>query len=227
MKTVTKRVGAIALATTMFAGGFGAVSSGATAQDRALAAADSAQAETVSDEIEAEQTATDPQVRFVAREVVQDIPEEPEAPAADEITYNAESLRQLVSQIDTSGEMSREMMCLAQAVYFESRGEPLDGQLAVARVVINRAESSRFPDDYCAVVTQRAQFSFVRGGRIPSPNTGSAAWTRAKAIARIAHGDLWESPAGDALYFHATYVRPSWARRMSRRAQIDNHIFYR
>ena len=68
---------------------------------------------------------------------------------------------------------------------------------------------------------------FVRGGRIPAPNHGSSAWTKAKAIARIAHRDLWESPAHDALYFHATYVRPSWAGRMTTRATIDHHIFYR
>lgn len=224
MKLISKRVGAIALATTMFAGGFSAFGTGATAQDRALAQEAIAQAETDPTDTEASQSAQDPQVRFVASEVVQEIPE---APVEETPSYNAESLRQLVAQVDTSDEMSREMMCLAQAVYFESRGEPLDGQLAVARVVINRAQSNTFPDDYCSVVTQRSQFSFVRGGRIPSPNRSSTAWTRAKAIARIAHGDLWESPVGDALYFHATYVRPSWASRMTRRAQIDSHIFYR
>ncbi|RJY10320.1 cell wall hydrolase [Aurantiacibacter aquimixticola] len=178
-------------------------------------------------ESEAPQNAADPQVRFVASEVVQDIPEkiEPEAETVD--AADASTLRELVGEIDTSGELSREVMCLAQAVYFEARGEPLDGQLAVATVVVNRAESNTFPDDYCSVVTQRSQFSFVRGGRIPQPNRGSAAWQRAKAIARIAHRDLWESPVDDALYFHATYVRPRWARRMIARATIRNHIFYR
>lgn len=226
MKLISKRVGALALATIFFAGNFAVASSGATAQDRALAAQEG-QSETVDTELLVDPTANDAQVRFVPSEVVQEIPEEPEIPAGLETAFNAESLRQLVEQVDTSDDMSREMMCLDQAVYFESRGEPLDGQLAVAHVIINRAESGRFPDDYCSVVTQRSQFSFVRGGRIPAPNRGSAAWTRAKAIARIAHGDLWESPVADSLYFHATYVRPGWARRLSRRAQIDNHIFYR
>jgi len=221
MKITTKRAGALALATTLFAGSFAAAGSGAIAQDRAEPIA----AETVQTELQASQDAAEPQVRFVASEVAQDIPaepvvEEPEAPSAD-------SLRELVNAVDTSGDMSREMMCLAQAVYFESRGEPLDGQLAVARVVINRADSRTFPDDYCSVVTQRSQFSFVRNGRIPQPNHGSNAWNRAKAIARIAHRDLWESPVEDSLYFHATYVRPSWAGRMTMRAQIDSHIFYR
>ena len=218
MKFISKRVGAIALAATMTAT-FGIAGSGAVAQDQA----ELTELETV--QTETEETQNVPAIRFVASEVVQELPEEPvqENPEAS----NAASLRELVSTIDTNGEMSREMMCLAQAVYFESRGEPLDGQLAVARVVINRAESNTFPDDYCSVVTQRAQFSFVRGGAIPTPNHGSDAWTRAKAIARIAHRDLWESPAQDALYFHATYVRPRWAGRMTARATINRHIFYR
>lgn len=221
MKITFKRAGAFALAITLFAGSFAAAGSGAVAQDRA----EPTQAETVQTEIQASQSAAQPQVRFVASEVVQDVPaeaavEETEAPSTS-------SLRELVRTIDTDGAMSRELMCLAQAVYFESRGEPLDGQLAVARVVVNRADSGTFPDDYCSVVTQRSQFSFVRGGTIPQPNTGSAAWDRAKAIARIAHRDLWDSPVEDSLYFHANYVRPSWARRMTMRAQIDSHIFYR
>ncbi len=218
MKITMKRVGAIALASTLFASSFGTAVSGAIAQDQA----DSTGVEVAQTEFEAPENASAPAVRFVASEVVQDLPQEPEAE-----TVNAGSLRELVATVDTESEMSREMMCLAQAVYFESRGEPLDGQLAVAKVVINRAESPRFPDDYCSVVTQRAQFSFVRGGRIPAPNHGSAAWQRATAIARIAHRDLWDSPADDALFFHATHVRPRWAGRMTTRARIDNHIFYR
>lgn len=221
MKITTKKVGAFALATMLFAGSFAAAGSGAIAQDRA----EPAVAQTVQTELQTSQNAAQPEIRFVASEVVQDTPaeaavEETEAPSAS-------SLYELVRTVDTGGEMPRELMCLAQAVYFESRGEPLDGQLAVARVVVNRADSRTFPDDYCSVVTQRSQFSFVRNGTIPQPNRGSAAWTRAKAIARIAHRDLWESPVDDALYFHATYVRPSWAGRMTRRAQIDSHIFYR
>ena len=220
MKFSTMRVGAIALATTLFASFAGTAYGDANAQDRAEPTALAAPLE----EIHIPDTADQP--RFVASEVVQDIPEEPEVqPLA--AAPDADSLRELVAEIDTDTEMSREMTCLAKAVYFESRGEPLDGQLAVARVIINRADSSRFPDDYCSVVTQRSQFSFVRGGQIPNPNQGSAAWTRAKAIARIAHRELWHSEAGDALFFHARHVRPSWAGRLTARATIDNHIFYK
>ena len=134
---------------------------------------------------------------------------------------------QLVGDMPVETELSPELTCLAQAIYFESRGEPLDGQLAVAEVVINRATSGRYPTDYCAVVTQPAQFSFVRHGRIPAADHGSGAWRRAKAVAQIAQQDLWESKAADALYFHATYVKPSWARAKTQLAQIDTHIFYR
>ena len=92
---------------------------------------------------------------------------------------------------------------------------------------MNRASSGLYPRDYCSVITQRSQFSFVRNGRIPQADESSSAWLRAKAIAQIAHQDLWESEAGDALYFHASYVKPGWARRKTQLAKIDTHIFYR
>ena len=165
---------------------------------------------------------------FVSNEVVQTLPEEgPATEDFSDVAAAASSLRELVAITPTDGQLSEEMHCLAGAVYFESRGEPLAGQLAVAQVVINRAESSRFPESYCGVVYQRSQFSFVRGGSMPSIRKDSQAWQRAKAIARIAHRGLWESPAADALYFHASYVRPAWSRKKTRRAAISTHIFYR
>lgn len=160
---------------------------------------------------------------FVSQEVVQPVTETSEPLEA----RKPSSLRELVSQTDTEYALTEQMRCLAGAVYFESRGEPLSGQLAVAQVVINRAESSRFPSSYCGVVYQRAQFSFVRGGAMPRIKTSSAAWDRAKAIARIAHTGAWESEAQDALYFHAKYVNPSWNRKKVARATINQHIFYR
>lgn len=231
MNRKTHRVGAYASAAMLFVVLIGTGLTGAFAQDQAQDQAEPIaleQAENISAD-----TAIAPatQVRFVSQPMVQELPA-PDQNTAAQITTgkNAEdvsSLRELVSVMPSSGEMSREMYCLAQAVYFESRGEPLSGQLAVARVVINRADSSQFPDDYCSVVTQRAQFSFVRGGHIPDPNTNSRAWSRARAIARIAHQELWDSAAADSLYFHATHVSPRWARAKSARAQIDSHIFYR
>jgi spore germination cell wall hydrolase CwlJ-like protein len=168
--------------------------------------------------------------RFVAQEVVQPLPVEDafsDEALLEERVHQATSLHELVGDMPVEVPLSPEMKCLAQAVYFEARGEPLVGQLAVARVVINRAASRHYPDDYCSVVVQRSQFSFVRNGRIPAADQTSRAWLRAKAIAQIAHQDLWDSEAGDAIFFHATYVRPSWARQKTPLARIDTHVFYR
>ncbi|WP_261320651.1 cell wall hydrolase [Qipengyuania aquimaris] len=164
---------------------------------------------------------------FVSEEVVQELPEEASPEYIGDVPAAANNLRDLVAAMSAPEELTDEMRCLAGAVYFESRGEPLAGQLAVAQVVINRSESRRFPSSYCGVVYQRAQFSFVRGGTMPRIKTGSAAWARAKKIARIAHQGLWESEAEDSLYFHATYVNPRWASKKTRRAAIKTHIFYR
>jgi len=162
--------------------------------------------------------------RFVSHEVVQPLPTEK---TLEERVEDATSLHELVGDMPVAEPLSPDMRCLAQAIYFEARGEPLAGQLAVARVVINRTASHLYPSDYCSVVTQRGQFSFVKKGRIPRVNESSRAWLRAKALAQIAHQDLWESEAGEALFFHATYVKPSWARRRTQLARIDTHVFYR
>jgi spore germination cell wall hydrolase CwlJ-like protein len=145
-----------------------------------------------------------------------------ELPSSD---FRAQSLDALVRQHATSETADREQRCLATAIYFESKGEPLSGQLAVARVVINRADSGRFAPTLCGVVTQPGQFSFVRGGAMPAINPDSGSWRTAVAIAKIAQGDLWESKAENALYFHARRVSPGW--RMARVGAIGNHVFYR
>lgn len=139
----------------------------------------------------------------------------------------ASSLMELVGDMPLESDLAPDLKCLAQAVYFESRGEPIEGQLAVAEVVINRAKSGLYPANYCDVITQPAQFSFVHHGRIPTADEASTAWQRAKAIAEIAQQNLWQTKAADALYFHATYVNPSWSHQKVQLAQIDTHIFYR
>lgn len=136
----------------------------------------------------------------------------------------AESLAALVAATRRPADMDPELRCLAGTVYFESRGESLVGQLAVAHVVINRAQSGRFPKSLCGVVHQRSQFSFVRGGKMPAIREG-AQWNNAIAIAQIARDGSWKNHAPGALFFHARYVSPGW--RKTRIAQIDNHIFYR
>lgn len=135
------------------------------------------------------------------------------------------SLSQLVDEYHAADTDDSEHDCLATAVYFESKGEPLHGQLAVAEVVINRAESGRFPKSLCGVVKQPGQFSFVRGGRLPSLPRASASWKTAVAIARIARQDLADSAADDALFFHARRVSPGWKKK--RVATLGNHVFYR
>ncbi|UUL81944.1 cell wall hydrolase [Sphingomonas qomolangmaensis] len=118
-----------------------------------------------------------------------------------------------------------ELRCLAIGVYYESKGEPLAGQLAVAEVILNRADSGRFPPSACSVLKQRGQFSFVRGGRLPNVSTGSTAWKTAVAIAKVAREELWESKASNAMFFHARHVSPRW--KLAKVASVGNHIFYR
>ncbi len=144
---------------------------------------------------------------------------------AAEAPRTASSLRKLAKQYSVPASLSKEMHCLAGAVYFESKGESLEGQLAVAKVIIARSESRRFPNSYCGVVFQRSQFSFVRGGKMPRIRKGGRAWKEAVKIARIAHDDAWESRVEGALFFHARYVSPGW--RLKRMGRIENHIFYR
>ncbi|MDZ3832038.1 MAG: cell wall hydrolase [Sphingopyxis sp.] len=136
----------------------------------------------------------------------------------------AESLAALVAVTPRPATLDPELRCLAGAVYFESRGESLPGQLAVAHVVINRAQSGRFPASLCGVVYQRSQFSFIRGGKMPRIREGKQ-WDNAIAIAQIAQDGSWKNHAPGALFFHARHVSPGW--RKTRIAQIDNHIFYR
>ena len=163
--------------------------------------------------------------QFIAKAVVQAIPEDADG-GSDDLT-DAGSLRELVGRMTGDIQLDEQMKCLAGAIYFEARGEPLAGQLAVAEVIVNRAASSRFPASYCGVVLQRSQFSFVRHGHIPSIPTGSATWRRAKAIAQIAHRGLWDSKAEGSLYFHARSVAPAWSNHHQAMAKISGHVFYK
>jgi N-acetylmuramoyl-L-alanine amidase len=146
----------------------------------------------------------------------------PTTPAAPVGTTLAARVK---AQSQQHGPLDSELRCLASAIYFEARGESLDGQLAVGRVVVGRANSGRFPASYCGVVFQPSQFSFVRGRTMPAVAEASAAWQRAVAVARIADEGSWQSQAEGALFFHATHVSPGW--RKQRLARIDNHVFYR
>lgn len=172
----------------------------------------------------------EPAPQFISQPVVQALPAERVASAVpqeldSQATVSAASLTELVDDQAQPGELSDEMRCLAGAIYFEAKSESLPGQLAVGRVVVNRARSGRFPASYCGVVYQPSQFSFVRGRSMPAINTGSRDWREAVAIAQIAHANSWKSPAEGALFFHAARVSPGW--RLTRLARVDNHVFYR
>ena len=134
------------------------------------------------------------------------------------------SLAAAVAGQDFSDDADSELSCLAGAVYFESKGEPLSGQLAVANVIINRTMSGRFPRTICGVVKQPGQFSFIRGGAIPAIRS-AAQYRTAMAIAQVAMDKEWDNPTPGALYFHARRVSPGWGR--PRVATIGNHIFFR
>lgn len=134
------------------------------------------------------------------------------------------TLSAAVAAQDAPAALGSELNCLAVGVYYESKGEPLAGQLAVAEVILNRTTSGRFPRSVCSVIKQRGQFSFVRGGQLPTP-PANAQWRKALAVAQVAQKDLWNSPVGEALYFHARYVNPGWKR--PRVGTVGNHVFYR
>lgn len=128
---------------------------------------------------------------------------------------------------------SKEQRCLAEAIYFEARGEPWKGQVAVAQVVLNRVKNPTYPETICGVVYQnkhrrnRCQFSFACDGKKDRIRSYGH-WKQAQKIAReITAGKHWLKTVGASTHYHATYVRPRWARRMKRLQRIGRHIFYR
>ena len=157
--------------------------------------------------------------------------EDPLAPLANEEVQQDETiepgatLAETVAKLRSTEAGSRELECLAGAIYFESKSESLAGQLAVGHVIANRAQSGRFPSSYCGVVFQRSQFSFVRGRSLPYIPRASQDWKDAVAIAKIVDQELQPSPVGKALFFHARRVSPGW--RLTRVATLGNHVFYR
>lgn len=127
----------------------------------------------------------------------------------------------------------KEQTCLATGIYFEARGEVPKGQEAVAQVILNRVRAPSYPDTICDVVYQnqhmrnRCQFSFACDG-IPDRITNKRAYAKAERIAlEVTNGDIWLPEVGSATHYHATYVRPRWARAMEQVDKIGLHIFYR
>jgi spore germination cell wall hydrolase CwlJ-like protein len=133
----------------------------------------------------------------------------------------------LVDRYSSGAPLDEQANCIATAVYFEARGEALDGQLAVARVIMNRAASGKYPPSWCGTVKQPWQFSFVRNGRFPTIDYGSSSWRKALGVTRLAISGSVPTLSQDVLWYHADYVAPSWGQRLTRVEKIGVHIFYR
>ncbi len=135
----------------------------------------------------------------------------------------------LVDKYSAGAPLNEQANCIATAVYFEARGENLEGQLAVAKVIMNRAASGKYPGSWCEVVKQPWQFSFVnpRTGEMPQADTASYSWRKALGVTRLAVANAVPTLSNDVLWYHADYVAPSWGRRLSMVQKIGAHIFYR
>jgi len=126
----------------------------------------------------------------------------------------------------------RERRCLATAIYFEARGEPVRGQIAVGQVILNRVRSPQFPQTICGVVYQGqlnpgCQFSFACDGHTDMPRQDSH-WALAQDLSRqITSGQVWLPEVGYSTYYHADYVRPGWVNAMNKIDSIGRHIFYK
>ena len=127
--------------------------------------------------------------------------------------------------------MTAELLCLALAVYYEARSEPLLGQAAVAEVVLNRVESARYPATICEVVAQggtqryECQFSYYCDGKAENPRN-RLAWRRAKVIAQLTQAGVIHTSARRATHYHANYVKPYWHEYLEPVTVIGLHHFY-
>ncbi len=133
----------------------------------------------------------------------------------------------------TGKDRARHEKCLANAIYFEARGEPLRGQIAVAQVVMNRVFSPYYPNDVCSVVYQNAhmhlscQFTFACDGKSKAI-TERGAWWRAQRIAKqTLDGKVWVAAVAKSTHYHAFYVKPNWVAEMKKMFRYGVHIFYR
>ena len=130
--------------------------------------------------------------------------------------------------------LEEERRCLTAGIYFEARGESTEGQLAVARVILNRVGSANYPDSICGVVYQGAsrktgcQFSFTCDGKLSKVPNERRAWAKARRTAQyVTMGRDIDTTLAPAMFYHADYVQPYWASSMVEVKKIGRHIFYR
>jgi hypothetical protein len=163
---------------------------------------------------------------------------QPESDAGGETVADRDDASRLMTPAQRLGlegkPRARAEKCLADAVYFEARGEPLRGQMAVAQVVMNRVFSGYYPNDVCGVVYQNAnrhlacQFTFACEGKDLSRIDETDMWEQAKRIAKdMLDGKIWLSEVGHATHYHAYWVHPSWVHEMNKMYRLGVHTFYR
>ena len=144
-------------------------------------------------------------------------------PASEKIiNYDMPSTKEHSDLYSTSHHTQKQINCIASAMHYEASGEPVEGQIAVAEVILNRVKSRRFKDTPCMVVAQKNQFSFVHRGRIPEIPERKRKTMQILAK-KVIEGKV-ESKVKGSLFFHATYVKPKWKHKKN--GQIENHIFY-
>ena len=137
------------------------------------------------------------------------------------------------SALISADRIESEKKCLAEAIYFESRSEPEAGQAAVAQVILNRVSSGLYPNSICGVVYQNrhrhmaCQFSFACEGKSLRVNDQDSWRTATRVADEVLEGRLWLADVGTSTHYHANYVRPRWARRLTKMDVIGKHIFYR
>ena len=136
--------------------------------------------------------------------------------------------------LESNKSEKRELTCLALNVYYEARGEPLAGKFAVAEVTMNRVFSRRYPGTVCEVVYEKkwdrlrkryvGAFSWTEFDIRPHPE--GEQWQKAKEVAGVIYFGRQPPQLNGAMHYHATYIRPSWARGQQPVARIGGHVFY-
>ena len=126
----------------------------------------------------------------------------------------------------------KQMSCLAEALYFEARGEPIEGQLAVGEVILNRVEDTRYPSSICKVINQgtgrrfACQFTYTCDGKLETVNERKP-YEVALKIAKILMTTHDRKLTRGSTHYHSNYVNPRWSKKFERVAKFGRHIFYR
>jgi spore germination cell wall hydrolase CwlJ-like protein len=157
----------------------------------------------------------------------------PQEPHTTALKATSDDKRPRYADLIAPEKMNKELRCLAEAIYFESRSEPAHGQAAVAQVILNRVKSGLYPASVCGVVYQNrhrhlaCQFTFACEGKALRI-TESEHWKQAVHIAKnVTEGTTYLADVGGSTHYHANYVKPRWSRKLKRMDVIGRHIFYK